>query len=450
MSGHPADFLRPGRAVTLAHVADGAEGLVLSDLARGVAARKDAPAISLAVVCRDGPRMAALSRGLAFFAPDLDVLECPAWDCLPYDRVSPHPGVMAQRMTTLSRLAHVEGRDKPSILLTTVNAILQRVPPRNRIASQSLSAAPGNVLPMQRVISWLDLNGYLRASTVREPGEYAVRGGILDLFPPGLGDPVRFDFFGDQLESIRAFDAETQRTSGELRALDLVPAAEFQITSETISKFRTGYVAAFGAPARDDQLYEAVSEGRRHPGMEHWLPLFHERMDTLLDYVPGSPLAFEALADEAARERFAQIADYYEARRNPLDKSGAPYHPLPPDKLYLPETEWTQRLGQRAIARLTPFDVPAAPDVIDAGVRPGKNFAAERAQPDANVFEALRAHVHALQGARKRVIVALWSEGARERMGHVLADHKLVNLTNVRSWPQALARPKTDIGLAVL
>ncbi|MGE3869931.1 MAG: transcription-repair coupling factor, partial [Pseudorhodoplanes sp.] len=362
MSGHPADFLRPGRAVTLAHVADGAEGLVLSDLARGVAARKDAPAISLAVVCRDGPRMAALSRGLAFFAPDLDVLECPAWDCLPYDRVSPHPGVMAQRMTTLSRLAHVEGRDKPSILLTTVNAILQRVPPRNRIASQSLSAAPGNVLPMQRVISWLDLNGYLRASTVREPGEYAVRGGILDLFPPGLGDPVRFDFFGDQLESIRAFDAETQRTSGELRALDLVPAAEFQITSETISKFRTGYVAAFGAPARDDQLYEAVSEGRRHPGMEHWLPLFHERMDTLLDYVPGSPLAFEALADEAARERFAQIADYYEARRNPLDKSGAPYHPLPPDKLYLPETEWTQRLGQRAIARLTPFDVPAAPD----------------------------------------------------------------------------------------
>ncbi|MGE3870947.1 MAG: transcription-repair coupling factor, partial [Pseudorhodoplanes sp.] len=169
-----------------------------------------------------------------------------------------------------------------------------------------------------------------------------------------------------------------------------------------------------------------------------------------LDYVPGSPLAFEALADEAARERFAQIADYYEARRNPLDKSGAPYHPLPPDKLYLPETEWTQRLGQRAIARLTPFDVPAAPDVIDAGVRPGKNFAAERAQPDANVFEALRAHVHALQGARKRVIVALWSEGARERMGHVLADHKLVNLTNVRSWPQALARPKTDIGLAVL
>jgi transcription-repair coupling factor (superfamily II helicase) len=450
MSGNPAERLRPGRAATFANVADGAEGLVLSDLARAVAAGRNAPAISLVVVCRDGPRMASLARGLTFFAPDIAVLEFPAWDCLPYDRVSPHPGAMAQRMTTLSRLAHVEGRDKPSILLTTVNAILQRVPPRDRIASQSLSAAPGNVLPMERVIAWLELNGYLRASTVREPGEYAVRGGILDLFPPGLGDPVRFDFFGDQLETIRAFDAETQRTTGDLRALDLVPAAEFQITSETISKFRTGYVAAFGAPSRDDQLYESVSGGRRYPGMEHWLPLFHNRMDTLLDYVPDSPLAIEPLTDEAAHERLAQIADYYEARRNPLDKSGAPYHPLPPERLYLPESEWLERLKDRAVVRLTPFDVPEAADVVDAGARPGKNFSAERAQPNANVFEAVRAHVHALQSAGKRVVIALWSEGARERMSHVLADHKLVNLTNVRSWPDALARPKPEIALAVL
>jgi transcription-repair coupling factor (superfamily II helicase) len=450
MTANPAEKLRPGRAVTLANVAEGAEGLVLADLARAVAARKDAPATSLVVVCRDGPRMAALARALPFFAPDVAVLEFPAWDCLPYDRVSPHAGVLAQRMTTLSRLAHVQGRDKPSILLTTVNAILQRVPPLQGIASQSLSVAPGNVLPMERVIAWLELNGYLRASTVREPGEYAVRGGILDLYPPGMGDPVRFDFFGDSFETIRAFDSETQRTTGELRGLDLVPAAEFQITTETIRKFRTGYVAAFGAPQRDDQLYESVSEGRRHPGMEHWLPLFHDKLDTLFDYVPGSPIVTEPLADEAAHERFAQIADYFDARRNPLDKSGAPYHPLPPDRLYLPEAEWQDLLKDRALARLTPFDVPDGADVVDAGARQGKNFSAERAEPNANVFEAVRAHVHALQSAGKRVAIALWSEGARERMSHVLADHKLVNLTNVRSWPDTMARPKPEIALAVL
>ena len=123
---------------------------------------------------------------------------------------------------------------------------------------------------------WLELNGFNRASTVREPGDYAVRGGIVDLFAPGMAEPVRLDFFGDTLESIRSFDAETQRTTDQLRALDLVPVAEFQLTTDTIRRFRTGYVAAFGAASPDDVLYEAVSEGRRHAGMEHWLPLFHK------------------------------------------------------------------------------------------------------------------------------------------------------------------------------
>jgi transcription-repair coupling factor (superfamily II helicase) len=264
----PAERLKPGRPLLLAGVADGAEGLVLADLARAVAARSNAPAISLTVVCRDGPRMAALSRALGFFAPDIEVLEFPAWDCLPYDRSSPHAGVVAQRMKTLSRLAHVSGRERPAVVLTTVNAALQRMPPRETLARQSLSAAPGNVLlPMAGVTQWLELNGFNRASTVREPGDYAVRGGIIDLFAPGMNAPVRLDFFGDALESIRSFDPETQRTTDELRALELVPMAEFQLTTDTIRLFRTGYVAAFGAAAPDDVLYEAVSEGRRAAGI---------------------------------------------------------------------------------------------------------------------------------------------------------------------------------------
>jgi len=451
MSRSPADLLKAGQRLTLANVADGAEGLVLSDLARAIAAKPGAPAVSLVVVCRDGPRMAALSRGLSFFAPDLTVMEFPAWDCLPYDRVSPHAAVLAQRMTALSRLVHVKGRDKPSILLTTVNAASQRVPPRSLLAGQSLSAAPGNVLPMENITGWLELNGYMRASTVREPGDYAIRGGILDLFPPGLDDPVRLDFFGDTLETIRIFDPETQRTQGELRELNLVPVAEFQLTTDTIRKFRTGYVAAFGAPTRDDQLYEAVSEGRRYPGMEHWLPLFHDRLDTLFDYLPDSPVVLEPLAEEAVHERLTQIADYYEARREPLDTSGAPYKPLPPDRLYLSEKEWKKRLDDVPLAQMTPFAVPEGGQAaIDIGTKPGHNFAAERAEQNAKVFDALTKHVHALQAAGKRVVIALWSEGARERMSHVLMEHKLPNLKNVRSWPEVNALARPDVALAVL
>jgi transcription-repair coupling factor (superfamily II helicase) len=452
----PAERLAPGKPLLLAGVADGAEGLVIADLARAVAAAAKPPAVSAAVICRDGPRMATLARALAFFAPDIEVLEFPAWDCLPYDRVSPHAAVVAQRMTTLARLAAVKGRERPAVLLTTVNAILQRVPARETVARQSLAAAPGNVLPMAGITQWLELNGFNRASTVREPGDYAVRGGILDLFPPGMDAPVRLDFFGDTLESIRSFDPETQRTTSELRALDLVPVAEFQLTSDTIRLFRTGYVAAFGAAGPDDVLYEAVSEGRRYAGMEHWLPLFHKQMATLFDYLDAgsaTPVILEPLAEEAAHERLAQIADYYEARRSALDRDGggAPYKPLPPDGLYLAEAEWRTRLDDAALARLSPF---AAQDnasaTIDIAARTGHNFTAERSEPGTNVFEALTKHVQALQAAGKRAAIALWSDGSRERMAHVLNEHGLHNLAPVASWPQALGLPRPQVALAVL
>src|SRR5438874_6898442 len=405
----PAELLIPGCALTFANVAEGAEGLVVSDLARAIAARPKPSAVSLAVVCRDGPRMQQLARALEFFAPDLPVLQFPAWDCQPYDRVSPHGGILAQRLTTLARLSRLSGSDKPLIVLTTVNAIVQRVPAREMIAAQALSVAPGHVVPMDGVVSWLEHNGYNRSSTVREPGEYAVRGGILDLFPAGLDQPVRFDFFGDSLESIRSFDAETQRTLLDMRSLDLVPISGFQLVTETIRRFRMGYVAEFGAVGRDDPLYEAVSEGRRHPGMEHWLPLFQERMDTLFDYLGDAPVAIEPQSEDAARERFKQIADYYEARLGAKEHpgGGAIYKPLPPDRLYLTEHEWTNRLDQTALARLTPVAVPdGSGDVFDAGARQGRNFTPERADGSVNVFEAVVARVRALQAQRKEVVVA--------------------------------------------
>ena len=447
----PATLLRAGKPLTLAQVADGAEGLVLADLARAIAATRDAPAISLCIVCRDGQRVAQLARALSFFGPDLAVMEFPAWDCLPYDRVSPNAAVVAQRMTALSRLARVKGRDRPSVLLTGVNAALQRVPARDFLAMHALSLAPGNVIGMQGIVDWLELNGFVRASTVREPGDYAVRGGILDLFPPGLDMPVRLDFFGDALETMRSFDPETQRSDNDLGALDLVPVAEFQLITETIRRFRTGYVAEFGAAAPDDLLYEAVSEGRRYPGMEHWLPLFHNKLETLFEYLPGTALALEPLAEDAAHERFTQVTDYYEARREALAEGVTPvYKPLPPEQLYVGESEWQERLKAARLAKISPFAVPEAREVIDIGARQGRNFAAERAEPGANVFEALTQHVQKLQAAGKRVGVALWSEGARERMNHVLADHRLHNLTQVASWPQVQGLPKHSVALAVL
>jgi transcription-repair coupling factor (superfamily II helicase) len=447
----PAELLKPSRPLTLSGVADGAEGLVIADLARAVAALRNAAATSLIVICRDGPRSAALARSLAFFAPDIAVLEFPAWDCLPYDRVAPHAGVVAQRMSALSRLAHQQPQGRPSVLLTTVNAALQRLSPRALVATQSLLAAPGNVLAMETITSWLELNGFVRTPTVREPGDYAVRGGIIDLYAPGSAEPVRLDFFGDTLESIRSFDPESQRTTRQLPGIDLVPVAEFQLTSETIRRFRLGYVEAFGAPTPDDLMYEAVSEGRRFAGMEHWLPLFHDRLESIFDYVPETPVVLEPLVEDAARDRLDQIKDYYDARAQALAAggSGPPYRPLPPDRLYLSDVVWRDCLDSAALAKLTPFAAPEGQG-IDVGTKQGHNFAAERAEPGRNVFEAVVSHVQKQQDARRRVVIGLWSDGSRDRMSHVLADHGLANLTPVASWPEALALPKSQVALAVL
>jgi transcription-repair coupling factor (superfamily II helicase) len=441
-----------GRSLTLASVPDGFDAFVTADIARLLAGEAHGRAAVLVHVARDGQRARAFEEAVAFVAPDLEILDFPSWDCQPYDRVSPNAAIAARRMTVLSRLARTNSsEERPRILSTTVNAMLQRVPPLKWISAESFSAAPGNVVDMDALVRWLETNGFLRSSTVRETGEYAVRGGILDLQAPGMPAPVRLDFFGDTLESIRAFDPETQRTTGQLRALDLVPMSEVQLTTETMKRFRQAYISQFGGQTRGDMLYEAVSEGRRHAGMEHWLPLFYGSADTLFDYVGDAPVFLDSLAEDAAGERLSQIKDYYDARKeqHDADPAHSPYKPLPPDSLYLPPEEWRRRLDAGAAIRFSPFAVPPAPAVFDCGGVLGRNFAPERADENANVFEAAVAHIRAQQANKRRVIVVGWSDGSRDRLASVLGEHGLKQTEAVSTLGQALGVTPAKVALAV-
>ena len=443
-----------GKSLTLARAPDGFDALVVADLARALAKGALDRSVALVHVARDGQRSRAFMEALAFFAPEVEALELPAWDCQPYDRVSPNAGIAARRMTTLSRLARTRSSlERPRVLCVTINGMTQRVPPRAWVETESFSAAPGNALTMNDLSAWLETNGFLRSSTVREAGEYAVRGGILDLFPPGAAEPMRLDFFGDTLESIRSFDPESQRSLTQLRALDLVPMSEVTLTSQTMKRFRQSYLAEFGGHIHGDQLYETISEGRRHPGMEHWLPLFHGGADTLFDYIGAAPVVLDAQADEVAAERFAQVRDYYAARKQDYDRdhAGAGYKPLPPEALYLTADDWSARLARSPVARFTPFARPEAGDlVIDCGARPGRDFSPERGREGVNVFEAAVEHVQALRADGKRVVVAAWSDGSRERLGSVLADHGLKNALPISAYSHALAHGRGVVGLAVM
>ncbi len=449
-----ATRLRQPTAITLARTPEGFDAFVVADLTRALARDAERRAVALTFLARDSLRAQSFVEALAFAAPEIEALVLPAWDCQPYDRVSPNAAIAAQRMTALARLALTRGAaERPRILVATVNAITQRVPPRAYLAKAALSVAAGNVLNMETLVGWLESNGFSRASLVRDVGDYAQRGGILDLYAPALPSPIRLDFFGDTLESIRPFDPETQRSTGQLRSLDLTPMSEAQLTTDTIRRFRQGYAAEFGVPRRGDTIYEAVSEGRRAIGLEHWLPLFYEKLDTLFDYVGDAPVVLDARAEDVAKSRFAQIEDYYSARKSgrEQDPQANDYQPLKPDRLYLASAEFEAALKARPAARLQPFEAaPEALDVIDCGGRIGRDFAPERADENVNVFEAAVAHVRELRQQGKTVIVAGWSDGSRERLSHVLAEHGLKSLELVSSYAQARSARAGALPLAVV
>ncbi len=429
----------PERIIT--GVPEGLDALVLAQLVAEAQA-EHAPG-TLLHVARDDRRLDALEHALAFFAPDVRVLAFPAWDTVPYDRIGPNAEIVAKRIATLAQLS-LGTRKHPTVVLTTVNAVLQRVPSKSFLKRAIKQIAPGQRIDMSRLTQRLSLMGFVRSGTVMEPGEYAVRGGILDFFPPGRATPVRLDFFGDTLETIKAFEVQTQRTTKAVQKLALMPVSEVAFGEEPEKLFRARYVELFGGATGDDPLYEAVSAGQRYPGQEHWLPLFHEQLETLFDYLPGVPVSFDHLADEAARQRFEQITEHHDARREALEQQtfGAPpYKPVPPERMFLDEGALAAQLKHHRVFRLTPFEETAGPNVRSWRGRAGRTFAAERQQGDVNVFDAVVAHAKRLQSEHRRVIVAAWTAGARERLSTLFADHGLKELTKVDTYAQALALP---------
>ncbi len=382
-------------------------------------------------VARDAERLDRMARLLRFLDCPVPILRYPAWDCLPYDRVSPQGTLMAERLATLRRLA-MEARG-PRLLLTTANALVQRTVPREVARAAVLELRPERRLGREALVRHLERTGHRRGATVTEPGEYAVRGGLVDVWPMGAKRPVRVDFFGEVIESLRAFDPESQRSEGRLRRAVVGPVSEVLLEEETIGRFRDRFLRQFGA-VTDDPLFEAVAAGRPWPGMEHWLPLFYERLETLFDLLPsGTLLALDEPVPEAMRARLAQVGEHYEARRAPdaADGSfgaGAPYRPVPPESLYLDEHELARRLAGLERFLLSPFERPTGTGggrVVALEVRPARDFAAERHARDGGLFAEVAAHLEAQRRRGLRPVVTASGEGAAERLRQLLADHGL-------------------------
>ena len=435
--------------LTVSNLADGQEGLFLAELCC-----TDGIGKGVAHICSDPQKLEGISESLSFFAPWLEIVHLPAWDCLPYDRVSPSIQVIARRVAALNRILEAEHNGRPLLVLTTANAVMQRYLPKSALLASVFGVKPGESVNMDSLVARLAEEGFERTSTVREQGEFAVRGGIVDIHVPGEDLPVRLDFFGDSLESIRTFDPSTQMTTGQLKEFSLRPMSEVSVDAETIRRFRTRYVSAFGAATRDDGLYQSVSEGRRYSGMEHWLPLFYDEVETVFDYLEGFRLTVSHDLGEALQTRHEQIEDHYDARKQLMESetaSSAPYKPLPPDELFLSIDETSMALEQAGAIRLSPFNEWTTSEgaVYSAGGRPGRNFSVERTAGE-NVFEAVAAHMSQCVKDNRKVLVAAWSNGSMDRIAHVLEEHGAGGLKVVRSFEEFTGTAQSNLCIARL
>jgi transcription-repair coupling factor (superfamily II helicase) len=438
-------ILSATKPITLAGAPSGFIPWLAADLARSAMGRKGRAVF----IAPDEAAMRHIVDAAHYFAPELETLSFPAWDCLPYDRSSPSLRSTSERLATLNALQRPGG--KPQLLVTTVNAATQRTLTPFRIRQLVASLAPGERIDRDRLAALLQANGYVRTDTVADAGEYAVRGGLVDLFPSGEEQALRLDFFGDEIESVRRFDPATQRTTGSVKGFTLLPASETLLDEASITRFRSRYREKFGATATGDPLYQAVSDGRRLSGLDHWLPLFEEKLATLFDHLGEADIIVRDAGDAGAADaRFDAIADYYDNRVRALSSDPGSYRPLEPATLYLSREEWQSLVKERPLHLATPFHEPESATILDFEVDTPRDFAPERSQ-GVNVYEAVVEHVDELRRSKHKVVLASYSIGARERLKGLLADHGLTKATEAESWQEALgAAAKGQVALAVI
>jgi len=440
-----------------ANVPSGMQAIELANFAQTRIKSAPDAKVALVYVARDGDRLLNMGKILKQLMPSHPIIIFPAWDCLPYDRVSPNIISIGTRMSALSALSN--DSLKGAIVLSTASALVQKIVPKETVAKLSFSLKAGNVVNSDAMLEWAANNGYLRVPTVRESGEYAVRGGLIDIFPPSEKNPLRFDFFGSALESIRYFDADTQRTIKNIPAFILVPMSEIVINETTIKSFRQNYTRTFGGNTANDPLYGAISAGQRYAGMEHWLPFFYEKLDDLASYCDAAPFIFDEQSELAFNERKKQIIDYYQAREEAQKKIesgeekaiGAPYNAIKPELLYQIDKSCFELTSKSEIILFSPF-LPASQkeNIKDRGGAIAPSFVAEREAQNSNIFASVIAFIEKEKAQGRKTILTCWSEGTRDRMSQVLADNGLKNIQLAANWNEAINAPLNSTSLIVL
>ena len=410
-------------------------------------------ATDLLYIVSDGISLEATVDLLNTRYPDIEVLKLPAWDTVPYDRVSPNIEITAERVQTLGALAKNPTPKKPRIIVTSIGAAIQKLPLRKIFLNSIREVKIGSELKFEDFIHYAAINGYTRVEQVMEAGEYAVRGDILDIFPVGTEEPLRIDLFGDEVERIRTFDVLTQRTTSELEKYTFQVMGELSLDQNSIKIFRSKYRELFGAVSQSDELYDSISQGKKYIGQENWLPLFFdEALPSIFDYLPQAKIIIGRQVEEALKAKTDSIHDYYVARMEALKVKSInevdTYRPIPPELLYLNEAQFKAILTQRGHLDFTSLTLPESENVVSAQVVPVINFASAKNINAAKVYEDLRAYLE--ENKKLKRIIACYSQGSRERLFSLMSEYGIENLAVADSWQEAEDKAKLKRVVLVL
>ncbi|MCP4922952.1 MAG: transcription-repair coupling factor [bacterium] len=406
------------------------------------------------IVCYVAPHeegMRTLAETLKRLSPTLTILTFPGWDCTPYDRISPQKSIVGERLETLFQLARWSEhppKGEKLLVVATASSLLQRVPPRSVLKGHSFSFNVGTTLQRQAFLNFLNAQGYERVETVRERGEYAIRGSLIDLYPSSFTHPVRLDLFGDNIETIRLFDPLNQRSGDPVQRVQLRPSSEVILTEKAVSSFRTKYRDLASQGGTKTRLYESISENTRLQGCEHWLPFYYDHLETLAAYLPANiQVCLPHDLSESLDNRWSFILDHYEARQDSLKadpKTEDPYIPLLPEDLYISLKEVQGIFKAWKVLNLSPHTLPPSESVQNLEVKPAPKLNALKPGAPMEALEELS------QDQDRRTVIACQSTGTQDRLAHMLKERDFKSVHSIDSLKDLGSLRPTSVALVTL
>ena len=410
----------------LGEVPEGSEPLLINEISEN-------SNNNILIIARDLKRYQQLKDGLEFFL-NKDVLFYPQWDCVPYDRISPNKLITSKRLETLSRLSNE--KDKSKIILTTIQASCQRTLSLDEVKNKFISLKPGEVIDINNLVNFFVSNGYEKTPTVREHGEFSVRGGIIDFYSP-LNKPIRLDLFGNTIDSIKSFDLITQRSLELLKEIFVYPASEIILNDKTIENFRINFNKKFGSQKEKVKIYDSISEGISYPGMEHWLPFFYNQTGSIFDYIDKPIILLDHLYDSSLEDFLETVNDHFQSRKdyddNKLSKVENKYFSIEPSNLYQNKEEYNKNLRSRNCIRISPFKKPDAINLNGKASSKYSNIKSNRS--DSSSYENLKSDILDFTKKNKKIIIACSSLGSSERVSKILINNGILsNFKNLESF----------------